>query len=277
MDWNWFYSSVAQSVAAIVGLLGAFIVAKTIAGQARFDQQGARNRDLQSRSRDLLLLAAALPFERYNTWALRRITAQVNRLRRAGDAATEAEHYRDLVNVAPFQDPEAVLTVIRKAMQDPPSPPGSMEAALSDLTATTSDWGDLRAKIDQGIEDLVAHCSEVHRHVSEIKTNPESSPLVSWAGYSLLVLFVVGILLPLACLPARQSTPWQELLSQLANPDALKLTILGTVSLVFIVLVLRLIRINHNLRHDRRTIRELEEFSLLQNYSPHLKAWLSKP
>jgi hypothetical protein len=35
-DWNWFFSSVAQFAAAIVGIFGAFIVTKTLANQSAF-------------------------------------------------------------------------------------------------------------------------------------------------------------------------------------------------------------------------------------------------
>lgn len=39
MDWNWFFSSVAQSAAAMVGVIAAFLIAKVIANQAAFQQK----------------------------------------------------------------------------------------------------------------------------------------------------------------------------------------------------------------------------------------------
>lgn len=37
-DWNWFFSSLAQSTAAFVGLLGAFIITKIINNEQKFKE-----------------------------------------------------------------------------------------------------------------------------------------------------------------------------------------------------------------------------------------------
>ena len=37
MDWNWFFSSVAQSAAAIVGILAAFIITKILNSQTEYN------------------------------------------------------------------------------------------------------------------------------------------------------------------------------------------------------------------------------------------------
>lgn len=39
LDWNWFFSSVAQSAAAMVGVIAAFLVAKVLSNQAAFQQK----------------------------------------------------------------------------------------------------------------------------------------------------------------------------------------------------------------------------------------------
>jgi len=36
VDWNWFFSALAQSTAAIVGLIGAFVFTKIVNNQAAF-------------------------------------------------------------------------------------------------------------------------------------------------------------------------------------------------------------------------------------------------
>lgn len=36
LDWNWFFSSVAQSAAAMVGVIAAFLIAKVLSNQAAF-------------------------------------------------------------------------------------------------------------------------------------------------------------------------------------------------------------------------------------------------
>src|SRR5207253_241572 len=57
-DWNWFFSSLAQSVAALVGIFAAFIITKIINNQAEFQRKSTRLRELLSvtaKYRDALL------------------------------------------------------------------------------------------------------------------------------------------------------------------------------------------------------------------------------
>lgn len=37
-DWNWFFTSISQSAAAIVGLLGGFIINKILSRETEFEQ-----------------------------------------------------------------------------------------------------------------------------------------------------------------------------------------------------------------------------------------------
>lgn len=42
MDWNYFYSSLALSVAALVGIFSAFIITKVISNQSEFEKKCRR-------------------------------------------------------------------------------------------------------------------------------------------------------------------------------------------------------------------------------------------
>jgi len=46
MDWNWFFSSLSQSAAAIVGIFGAFIITKIFSNQTLFLAKKSKLRDL---------------------------------------------------------------------------------------------------------------------------------------------------------------------------------------------------------------------------------------
>lgn len=41
-DWNWFFSSLSQSAAAIVGIFGAFIITKIFSNQTAFSEKTAK-------------------------------------------------------------------------------------------------------------------------------------------------------------------------------------------------------------------------------------------
>jgi hypothetical protein len=50
MDWNWFFSSLAQSVAALVGVFSAFIITKIVNNQSEFSSKIARTQELLNMS-----------------------------------------------------------------------------------------------------------------------------------------------------------------------------------------------------------------------------------
>jgi cytosine/uracil/thiamine/allantoin permease len=53
MDWNWFFSSLAQSVAALVGIFAAFVITKIINNQSDFARKATRIREIISTSEKL--------------------------------------------------------------------------------------------------------------------------------------------------------------------------------------------------------------------------------
>jgi hypothetical protein len=65
MDWNWFFSSIAQSAAAIVGIFGAFIITKVLSNQVLFGEKTVRFRSLQSDASRLVDSANNLAFPWY--------------------------------------------------------------------------------------------------------------------------------------------------------------------------------------------------------------------
>lgn len=53
IDWSWFFSSVAQSAAAIVGIVGAFVIGKVLAQQSDFQEKCAAVQRLIDQAQDL--------------------------------------------------------------------------------------------------------------------------------------------------------------------------------------------------------------------------------
>src|SRR5437868_3311932 len=46
MDWNWFFSSLSQSMAAVVGIFSAFIITKVVNNQNEFAKKNSRLQEL---------------------------------------------------------------------------------------------------------------------------------------------------------------------------------------------------------------------------------------
>lgn len=66
MDWNWFFSSISQSSAAIVGLLGAFILTKTLNSQSTYIEKANRMKTLIAECEKHKKTAEKLHFRWYN-------------------------------------------------------------------------------------------------------------------------------------------------------------------------------------------------------------------
>jgi len=65
-DWNWFFSTLSQSTAAIVGIIGAFIIAKIFANQASFSEKNNRLKTLVVESQKILDNINTIDFDWYN-------------------------------------------------------------------------------------------------------------------------------------------------------------------------------------------------------------------
>lgn len=65
-DWNWFFSTLSQSTAAIVGIIGAFIIAKIFANQASFSEKNNRMKTLVVESQKILDKIDTIAFDWYN-------------------------------------------------------------------------------------------------------------------------------------------------------------------------------------------------------------------
>ena len=96
-DWNWFFSSVAQSAAAIVGIFGAFIVTKILANQSAFAEKGRRIQELITLGNKLDDATSRLSFEWYHKH----------------DSASEIEDLEKLLEKDETEDPESLYEKLR--------------------------------------------------------------------------------------------------------------------------------------------------------------------
>ncbi|MGN2463538.1 hypothetical protein ACTAB1_00465 [Pseudomonas fragariae (ex Marin et al. 2024)] len=68
VDWNWFFSSLSQSAAAIVGIFGAFIITKIFSNQTVFHEKKAKSRDLLIQAQKISDTANSFNIEWYNKY-----------------------------------------------------------------------------------------------------------------------------------------------------------------------------------------------------------------
>ncbi|MEC4022520.1 hypothetical protein VSO52_06940 [Pseudomonas fulva] len=65
IDWNWFFSTLSQSTAAIVGIFGAFLIAKIFSNQSVFSEKTNKIKTLSIEAEKLLDKIESIDFEWY--------------------------------------------------------------------------------------------------------------------------------------------------------------------------------------------------------------------
>lgn len=104
VDWNWFFSSLAQSVAALVGIFAAFIITKIINNQGEFQRKNARMKELLSVSAKFRDALSDRSFDWFNE---RRLEYALERLEStAGDEEFKnpKEYYEEFNFPPSFRD-----------------------------------------------------------------------------------------------------------------------------------------------------------------------------
>lgn len=283
MDWNWFFSSSAQSAAAIVGIFAAFIITKIVNNQGEFSNKKRQIKKFTSNSMRLEDEANARYFDWYSERTLENEFESLERRLKEDDEILSPEQYYFELNFPEFVEKEKVLSGIQQKIdihQTPSSrdslnfpfhittPPINIPTNLS-ISQQLSEERDLIYKL---INDTNHHIRDLRDFLAAIKNNPESSGLITFSIISVSVLFFVGVIYPLSFLPLEQgveisislSVFWDILFS-------LKGAWLFAVSLIFNIILLVFLVINIKMKHSKSEIETLERYSKIQNYSSHFE------
>lgn len=259
IDWNWYFSSLAQSAAAIVGIFGAFVITKILNNQATFSQKKNRAREILAGCKRVVDVADDLAFEWYNE---RTIEGELKDLRDMldKDASKAPEQYYDELRFPIFYDRKKAIELIsnaiesrhqvlerelqeaeRRATEDRLLGRMNLESIMR--TPNYQNMPDLglmnnlekeREAIDQVLRDARHHVRLVKDFLDSAIDNPESSPQITFALVLVTILFYVGVIYPLSFMPLPENAEitlsieafWQLITS-------IKGLLLVVVSLVF--------------------------------------------
>jgi hypothetical protein len=302
-DWNWFFSSVAQSVAALVGVLSAFLIAMLVNNQAEYARSRRRTKGLLIESDRL---RQALHDRYFNWYNIRTLSKALEILAyRLKDVETlgAPEDYLPTVGLSPFmvrakavpKIAEAVAEEARRrrpkrssAAFDPSAAFATSPFDLSRLrtqadviTGANADQAEQqeltreREEINRLRTEVRHHVSVIGQHLALIRGNPERSPVAKLAILAVAVLFSAGVVYPLSFLPLPQHLRLLRLadLSVSAFFQILfsfRGVLLALVWIVFTALLVGLYKMNSALVHPEEEITTLEWNLHLGNYSHYL-------
>lgn len=277
MDWNWFFSSLAQSTAAIVGLIGAFVFTKVVNNEATRDADADRLRELL---RDGEGLREELSHRSFEWYSERRREAGLRELRRLyedqDEPVTDPELYFAYISFSPFDDPDELMEAIESEIEEAESlrrhsTVGYMGFDPSAIVPLTVQQQTLAE--EERIRALWMRTSDHLRRsiefVSRARTDPHRSVAIRWTLVLMAALFLVGVIYPLGLLPAPAGGLRLSLGAVLADLGTFRWWLLAFVTALFGAVVGWLGWVNETLKVDPDRLAELAAFGEHGDYSDH--------
>lgn len=300
MDWNWFFSSLSQSAAAIVGIFGAFIITKILSNQAAFAEKTNRMRELLVLAQRVVDDASDLSIDWYNKRIAEREIDRLNDLLEKHSDETPDQLY-DRLKFSIFIEKRVALQIIgnviesrtrriekeREAVRirlEEQSRSGGRFAPFAEIASPVFDARvPLNLHIGPALEkerdaiDLVVrnarhHIRLVRDFLDRVKGNPESSPQITYALILITALFYVGVVYPLSFMPVRMdSQPVLSLSTFIDIAFSLRGALLTAVSAIFTGILAMFFAMNVRMKYQPQEIQKLVEFSSLCAYSKYFQ------
>ncbi len=283
MDWNWYYSTLSQSAAGIVGIIGAFIITKILSNQVAFLQKSATTKQLLAESKFKKAKASQLQIEWYNYQHTRNSASDfVSLFFDEDDEDRELcpeEILQDMVSSV-YIDRELALEIVEAiVIEHKENLTESQSSNFPSYQIPTPSSNQLDREHMQrlsserdAIDKSYMECrfqSEINaNHYSDIYENPESAKEITTTIVFLSLLFLVGVIYPMSFLPA--STNGFEF-SWAAIPEfylSTKGLLLTTVTILFFAIVKTFYSLNQRLIYSEEDVSSLKSYTLIDTYSP---------
>jgi len=269
MDWNWFYSSTAQSIAAIVGLFGAFIISKVISNQNEYKSRMATIDDLLRKSNELKGHADNLDIKWLNSRARDRGFVWIDGHFQGYMKNGEVDSIALFVNCklfSPYDNNEDLLRAIADRV---PRLLRDQSTSHRTLPQPPEGYAEVKKEIDHLRVEIDTHRSNIKSFLRSIKNNPQSSRELTWSIIGVLIMFWFGVLLPLCCLPC--TAPVLFSLNLFRFSFSIK-SISLLISFVFFTLLMSyFIFLNSKLKYSDQKTEELTRVSSVEYYGEFLK------
>lgn len=298
-DWNWFFSSVSQSAAAIVGIFGAFIVTKILANQAAFAEKSLRIQELITLAQKIAEASGRLSFEWYHHHDSAGELEKLGRLLEEDDSQAPEVLYEKLLFSPYMPRADAVAKIAHAKSMREKRIKREREKAGRELERVRSlGFSAMAVKMDTGLlsgissshvhmgpqlekerEEIDHLYTEARHHVrlvsdfhAIVSPNPESSPVITASLVLILTLFFVGVIYPLSFMPL--PTDWRPSLSLAEIPSfifSLRGALLIAVSLIFTSMLAMFFVMNIRLKYPAEQLEQLESFKNLSMYSEYFE------
>jgi len=278
MDWNWFFSSTAQSAAAIVAVFSAFIITKIINNQAQFESNKRRINSFLNESKKYMELAKYRRIGWYCQYCVNKETKKIQEKAKVGELPATAEEYYFTSTLPLFIKRDGLIARIAQIMKFKPySGTNAIEDALIKVKsvadiAEESQIREEQNKIYDLIADIKHHILLLKDLIEELSDNQQSSPVIKWSILVSMSLFYIGVIYPLGFMPLRQDAVISLGISTI--PDYIfcfKGALLSVLTIVFTGINLYFLKKNSGMVYGQAVIDELKSYSNFGDYSVYFQ------
>ena len=305
-DWNWFFSSLAKSAAAIVAIFAGFIINKVLANQATHEAGVQEMTQLQTEAKRLGVEAAARRFDwystRYNEDALAEARTHLKNADDSDDDPPTVDGLLEQFPISPFKSAtdnrEAMAALLdahldeRQRARERHSRPASpaAEAILKNLGLSAGETGFLQrqARFVRSIPNIELlksmrvereRIDEVRRKVdhhirlianclaSSGKAGANQRAMRFWLAL-VVVLFLAGVIYPLSFLPSPAAPRFSLRVQDVFDAVvSVRGALLSLVSAAFLAVVGVFARINERTSLPSALIEELTGYTSATAYA----------
>lgn len=278
MDWNSFFSAVAQSAAAIVAIFGGFIITKIISNQTEFQRkQGEISECIRTCVR-LVNHGETVGFPFIEGISRKGGLHSIETRIYNDTPIQDAEHYYRTTDFSPYVDRKELLKSIAELIDNfhkNPSEPLTRAGVIRGDAAANKFHTEKRNAEDSVNRFIVEANSQsllARRLATEIVNNPYSSSLVVITTICIIILFFGGVIYPLSFMP--MSINQEPMLSISAFWDilfSLRGALMAGISIIFTSIMLIFMIINLRMKYDPRDITKLQYYSNPDVFSSYLR------
>ena len=297
MDWNWFFSSFAQSSAAIVGIFGAFLITKILNNQALFSQKNSRAKEVIIECKRVMGLSKNRHFSWYNKYKNEKEYEKLMEMLKEGTDFSAAKFYSEL-NFSIFSPKDDIVKNIENKIYEYKEVKRKREEAFKARAAAymaknpgyayaegvheefkppintelIKNLNKERELIDNALVDVNHHISIAKNMINEISGNPECSILIKKMLVFVGLLFFLGVIYPLSFLPTNVgrditlSFDFHVIMSHMFSIKGIFRTLL---SIIFSSILITFFLLNIKLKYSNELISELMECKKLSSYSEY--------
>lgn len=203
-DWNWFFTSISQSAAAIVGFLGGFIISKMLNRETDVNNNTMLIDQLEQKVADQKRKISIRDFEWYNNQV--RIAVMESReydeLVHSGKAEAGTEELYTAMRFSPYDSEKRFWTCTETTVR--PKNRGisvflknlKFESAVLSGQKESKQENE-RKLLDTAFVSTKALIDEIEKALPKISNFPKEDSLIKRTLYAVTIMFLAGVIFPL--------------------------------------------------------------------------------